>query len=49
MLEAIGLRRVTFHLAMIMIVVVVVMMMMQVLIFRFGHAAVAVDRWHETV
>ena len=49
MLEAIGLRRVIFHLAVIMMVLVVVMMMMRVLIFGFGHAAVAVGRWHETV
>jgi hypothetical protein len=46
-LEAIGLRRVIFHLAVIM--VVVMKMMMRVLIFRLGHAAVAVSRWHETV
>jgi hypothetical protein len=43
-LEAIGLRRVIFHLAVIMVVV-----MMRVLIFGFGHAAVAVGRWYETV
>ena len=46
MLEAIGLRRVIFHLAVIM---VVVMMMTRVLILGFGHATVAVGRWHETV
>jgi hypothetical protein len=45
-LESIGLRRVVFHLAVIM---VVVMMMTRVLIFGFGHAAVAVGRWYETV
>ena len=46
-LEAIDLRRVIFHLTVMLVVVVV--MMMRVLIFGFGHAAVAVGRWHETV
>ena len=46
-LEAKGLRSVTFHLA--VMVVMMMVTMIRVFIFGFGHAAVAVGRWHETV